>query len=110
MSNAWPEQTLSKRKPFDFIDRLREISTFFEGTDKVHQTMRRVAHALNAAGIPFVIVGGMAVNAHEHERTTRDVDFLVTTEGSRPSVLCFPMQSSRACRAARVGFSTARPA
>ena len=81
MSKAWPEQAHSKRKPFDFIDRLREISMFFEGTDKVHQTMRRVAHALKSAGIPFAIVGGMAVNAHEHERTTRDVDFLVTTEG-----------------------------
>jgi len=54
---------------------------FFNGTDPVHVTMRRVAQRLEQAGISFVIVGGMAVNAHGHRRTTGDVDFLVTAEG-----------------------------
>jgi hypothetical protein len=54
---------------------------FFQGTDRVHQTMRRVAGKLEAAGIPYAIVGGMAVNAHRHERTTKDVDLLLTAEG-----------------------------
>jgi hypothetical protein len=43
--------------------------------------MRRVAAALDAAGITYAIVGGMAVNAHRHERTTGDVDFLMTSAG-----------------------------
>jgi hypothetical protein len=43
--------------------------------------MRRVAAALDAAGIHYAIVGGMAVNAHRHERTTRDVDFLLSSSG-----------------------------
>ena len=54
---------------------------FFEGTDKVHQTMRRVAEKLESAGIAYAIVGGMAVNAHRHARTTGDVDFLLTSGG-----------------------------
>jgi hypothetical protein len=54
---------------------------FFQGTDAVHQTMRRVSDALAAAGIPYAIVGGMAVNAHGHRRTTGDVDFLLTAAG-----------------------------
>ena len=54
---------------------------FFEGTDRVHQTMRRVAGCLQAVGIRYAIVGGMAVNAHRHQRTTGDVDFLLTAEG-----------------------------
>lgn len=54
---------------------------FFDGNDKVHLTLRRVAAALDSAGISYAIVGGMAVNAHEHERTTKDVDFLVTSQG-----------------------------
>lgn len=66
---------------FDFGTRLREIDMFFEGTDPVHQTMRRVSERLDAAGIPYAIVGGMAVNAHQHKRTTGDVDFLLTAEG-----------------------------
>ena len=64
-----------------FSDRLREISMFFEGDDRVHQAMRRVAGCMDTAGIRYAIVGGMAVNAHHHQRTTKDVDFLLTAEG-----------------------------
>jgi hypothetical protein len=68
-------------KPFSFRGRLKEIDMFFQGTARVHQTMRRVAAALDGAGIPYAIVGGMAVNAHRHERTTGDVGFLMTSAG-----------------------------
>lgn len=66
---------------FNFRERLRQISMFFDGTDKVHQTMRRVAEKFEEARIPYALVGGMAVNAHNHRRTTGGVDFLVTTSG-----------------------------
>ncbi len=52
---------------------------FFQGNDRVHQTTNRVAQRLDAAAIPYAIVGGMAVNAHGHQRTTGDVDFLLTS-------------------------------
>ncbi len=67
--------------PRTFGHRLTEIGMFFQGTDDVHQTMRRVAAALDAAGIAYAVVGGMAVNAHRHARTTKDVDFLVSAAG-----------------------------
>ena len=54
---------------------------FFQGNDAVHETMRRVAAALDRAGIAYAIVGGMAVNAHRHARTTKDVDLLLTAAG-----------------------------
>jgi hypothetical protein len=54
---------------------------FFQGNDRVHQAMRRVAEQLDRANIRYAIVGGMAVNAHHHERTTKDVDFLLTADG-----------------------------
>jgi len=41
--------------------------------------MNRVARRLESAGIPYAIVGGMAVNAHGHPRTTGDVDLLLTS-------------------------------
>jgi hypothetical protein len=66
-----------------FTDRLREIGMFFDGTDAVHQTMRRVAVSFENAGIAYCIVGGMAVNAHKYRRTTADVDFLLTADGFR---------------------------
>ena len=64
-----------------YVSRLTEISMFFDGTDAVHQTMRHVAAAFDTAGVPYAIVGGMAVNAHHHSRTTKDVDFLITSAG-----------------------------
>lgn len=54
---------------------------FFDGTDAVHQTMRRVVRKLEETRIAYAIVGGMAVNAHRYTRTTGDVDFLLTGEG-----------------------------
>ena len=54
---------------------------FFQKRDPVHQTMRRLARRLEKAGIPYAIMGGMALNAHRYQRTTKDVDFLLTEEG-----------------------------
>ena len=68
-------------KPFRFTDRLQEIGRFFEKRSPQHQTMRRLARRLKKAGIPYALMGAMAVNAHGAERTTRDVDILLTPEG-----------------------------
>ncbi len=69
---------------------------FFDGTDRVHQTMRHVAEKLDEAGIPYAIAGGMAVNAHKYVRTTGDVDFLITSEGLATFLKLFvPAEFSR---------------
>ncbi len=68
-------------EPVDFIARLKEIDMFFQKRDKVHQTMQRVAKELDKAGISYALMGAMAVNAHGAERTTKDVDILLTPEG-----------------------------
>lgn len=64
-----------------FRKRLREIDMFFQKRDPVHRTMYRVVKRLEKAGIPYAVVGGMAVNAHDYERTTHDVDLLLTADG-----------------------------
>src|SRR3974390_3290169 len=68
-------------RAFNFTQRLRDIDMFFQGKDPVHQTMRRAARRLERAGIPYAVVGGMAVNAHRYRRTTGDVNFLLTRAG-----------------------------
>jgi hypothetical protein len=60
---------------------VKSVDRFFEGRDDVHQTLRRLVKRLERLGIPYAIVGGMAVNAHGHRRTTNDVDVLLTREG-----------------------------
>src|SRR5580704_8917524 len=69
------------RKTFSFMNRLQEIGMFFQKRSPQHQTMRRLARRLKKAGIPYAIMGGMAVNAHGAERTTKDVDVLLTPDG-----------------------------
>src|SRR5260370_36192162 len=71
----------SGHKTFSFMDRLKEIGRFFQKRSPQHQTMRRLARRLKKAGIPYAIMGAMAVNAHGAERTTKDVDVLLTSEG-----------------------------
>ena len=54
---------------------------FFDGKDEVHKTMRRLIRRLDRAGIPYAIMGGMAVYAHHYRRTTDDLDVLLTPKG-----------------------------
>src|SRR3954463_13296970 len=64
-----------------FRGRLDEADEFFMRRGKVHQTMARIAQRLASEGIPYAIIGGMAINAHGYERVTTDVDLLTTREG-----------------------------
>ena len=54
---------------------------FFQGDAPVHHTMNKVATDLEKLGIAYAVVGAMAVNAHQHRRTTDAVDFLLTAQG-----------------------------
>ena len=49
--------------------------------DPVHQTLYRIAHKLQELRITYAVAGGMALVAHGYDRTTVDVDVLVTSEG-----------------------------
>jgi hypothetical protein len=73
-----PAQLQPKTYAEDF---LVEIDRFFEARGEVHQTMKRLVARLKRARIPYVIVGGMAVNAYRYERMTKDVDVLLTPKG-----------------------------
>ncbi len=70
-----------KTAPFSFWKRLKEIDLFFQKDDAVYKSMRRIVKRLEKAKIAYAIVGGMAVNAHGHRRTTDDLDVLLTAEG-----------------------------
>ena len=54
---------------------------FFAGKDEIHKSLRRLMKRLEKAGIDYAIMGAMAVNAHGYQRTTADVDILLTAGG-----------------------------
>jgi hypothetical protein len=58
-----------------------EASMHFEEQSAVHRTMRAIARRLDELGVPYAVVGGMAMFAHGYRRFTEDVDILVTAEG-----------------------------
>jgi hypothetical protein len=53
------------------------------GSARVQRAATALATELEALGIPYAIAGGLAVTAHGHERTTADVDVLLTADGLR---------------------------
>ena len=54
---------------------------FLMRSGPVHETLRRIVDKLTELGVPYSVAGGMALVAHGYNRTTVDVDILVTAEG-----------------------------
>lgn len=59
---------------------LNEGGKHFENQSAVHTAMRRICQRLDELGIPYAVVGGMALFAHGFRRFTEDVDIIVTRE------------------------------
>ena len=60
---------------------MEEVDRFFMKEGPVYQALRNVTQRLDGLGIPYAVCGGMALVGHGYERTTTDVDILVTPEG-----------------------------
>jgi hypothetical protein len=59
---------------------LAEGSRFFEEKSAVHEVLRKITRRLDELGIPYAVVGGMALFMHGYRRFTEDVDLLVARE------------------------------
>lgn len=44
------------------------------------RSVEAIVHALNDAKVQYLIVGGLAVNAHGYERFTKDIDLVIGLE------------------------------
>ena len=82
MSTTNPSPSSSpKRKDRSFRDILILADDFFMKKGIVFETMSRLAQRLEDEGIPYAVIGGMALAAHGYVRMTLDVDILLTPEG-----------------------------
>jgi len=59
---------------------LMEGSMHFEKESAVFRTMREIARRLSELGVPYAVVGGLALFFHGYRRFTEDVDILVTKD------------------------------
>jgi len=60
---------------------LREADELFAKRGAVYDTLHRLDRRLREEGIPYALIGGMALVSHGYERLTKDVDILLTPEG-----------------------------
>lgn len=70
-----------RRRPDARTWTVREGDRFFQGRGPVHETLRAVVAKLDALGIPYAVVGGLALFQHGYRRFTEDVALLVSWEG-----------------------------
>jgi len=57
---------------------MRQLGRFLMKEGEVYAALRAIAHKLSELQIPYVVAGGMALNAHGYQRGTIDVDIIVT--------------------------------
>lgn len=60
---------------------VQSAQRFFMGEAEVYKALDKLAGILDSLGIPYAIIGAMALNEFGYQRTTVDVDILLTAEG-----------------------------
>ncbi len=81
-TRTWPADFPIYEKLLDQDSRwaLTEGSRHFEENSAVFKALHNITRRLKALGIPYAVVGGMALFQHGLRRFTEDVDILVTKE------------------------------
>ena len=62
---------------------VKEATGFFMRDDPVHGALTEIARRLDTEAIPYAVADGMALVAHGYDRTTVDIDVLVSESGLR---------------------------
>ena len=60
---------------------LSDSDDFFAGKGPIHSTLRRLADRLDREGMPYALMGAMALNLLGYARQTVDLGVLLTKEG-----------------------------
>jgi hypothetical protein len=74
-------RTLPLEREEAFWSGVASASRFFMGEADVQRALQRLAHLLDQAGIPYAVIGAMALNEWGYRRVTVDIDILLTPEG-----------------------------
>jgi hypothetical protein len=75
------EYTLPAEREQAFWEGVHESGRFFMGEANVQQALERLARLLDEKGIPYALIGAMALNEWGYRRVTVDVDVLLTADG-----------------------------
>ncbi|HUH05688.1 MAG TPA: hypothetical protein VML75_27025 [Kofleriaceae bacterium] len=64
-----------------FFASAEHASRFFMGDSDLHRALEELIRALDAARIPYAIIGALALGEYGYRRTTEDIDVLLTSDG-----------------------------
>jgi hypothetical protein len=79
---AWEDRPrLSPERQERFFAAAEEATRFFMGEADVQRAEKKIARLLEEDGIPYAIIGALALNEYGYHRVTVDVDVLLTREG-----------------------------
>lgn len=54
---------------------------FFRGEGLMNQTLKQLAADLDSRGIPYAVIGAVALNQHGYQRFTSDINILLSKDG-----------------------------
>lgn len=60
---------------------LREASAYLAGEGQLYNTLHQLTQRLNAEGIPYALLGGLALAEHGYPRLTEDIHLLLAPPG-----------------------------
>ena len=73
--------TLDRDREEQFLSGVRFAEEFFMGRSPVQKAIEKLTRNLDEAGVPYAIIGAMALNEYGYRRTTEVVDVLLTAAG-----------------------------
>jgi hypothetical protein len=76
-------EALSAEREQAFWAGVEDARRFFMGEADVQRALERIARVLDEKGIPYAVIGAMALNEWGYRRATIDVDLLLTADGLR---------------------------
>jgi hypothetical protein len=112
-------EALSAEREQAFWAGVEDARRFFMGEADVQRALERIARVLDEKGIPYAVIGAMALNEWGYRRVTIDVDLLLTADGLRalkaevlgrgytegkPKPVAFPDPAQAAVRGRRVAL------
>jgi hypothetical protein len=77
---SWGAGAMPEAEQARLAHGLSYCARFFMGASEAHKALDRLVGILDAEGIPYAIIGGLALNAYGHVRATVDVDVVMREE------------------------------
>src|SRR5262245_52586458 len=79
---SWEERLWPSRESEERIfAAAKEATRFFMGEAKVNRALEKVTRLLERDGIPYALIGALALTDYGYDRLTVDIDLLLTREG-----------------------------